>query len=74
MWKYAFIIKNKIFYGETCFLSHFIVNLHLLVESAGKYNLDTIVNNLKQFIRENVSLDSIVKKYVEGFNLVLRDE
>ena len=40
----------------------------------GKYNLDTIVNNLKQFIRENVSLDSIVKKYVEGFNLVLRDE
>ena len=51
-----------------------VVNLHLLVESAGKYNLDTIVNNLKQFIRENVSLDSIVKKYVEGFNLVLRDE
>ena len=40
----------------------------------GKYNLDTIVNNLEQFIRKNVSLDSIVKKYVEGFNLVLKDE
>lgn len=36
-----------------------------------KYNYSTIYNNLSTFIKENVSFDSIIKKYIEGFNQII---
>lgn len=40
----------------------------------GKYNLEMIIKNLNIFIKENVALDSIVKKYDVGFKMILEDD
>lgn len=40
----------------------------------GKYDMSEIKANLASFIHDNVSLESIVKKYDDGFKMVINDK
>lgn len=58
----GFIFENNSSYSLFQVMSDILDN---------KYNYSTIYNNLSTFIKENVSFDMGIKKYIEGFNKII---